>query len=176
MLVRMTERNEIKKQTFDISIPDFFMLNSTNKLKGYDKFKHEKGGADLFTAFYPHIQAWSFEPPLGTDRADRGLKIGDKTVYIEVDRCTEGLKVIDKKLESYMNFADKSRERFYVVFAIMGTDKEIANRGENLMTLFRSKKRGNQFLAGNHNNLVSFPLGEFLYSPRDGALSLSALD
>lgn len=176
MLVRMTQRNEIKQQTFDISIPDFFMLKSTTRLKGYDKFRHEKGGADLFTALYPHIQAWSFEPLIGNDRGDRGLKFEDKTVYLEVDRCTEGLKVINRKLESYMNFADQSRNRFHVVFSIMGTDREVANRGEALTTLFRSKKRGNQFLAANHNNLLIRPLGEVLHSPLAGALSLGALD
>jgi hypothetical protein len=176
----MTERGEIKSQKFDISIPDFFMLKSTSKLKGYDKFKHEKGGADLFTSFYPHISGWSFEPLIGNDRGDRGLKLnqnqGEIVVYLEVDRCTEGLKVINKKLESYMKFADSAGRRFYVLFSIMGTHREVANRGEALSQLFASKKRGNQLLAANHNNLLINPLGPVLHSPKDGALSFSALE
>ena len=176
MLVRMTERNEIRKQTFDISIPDFFMLKSTVKLKSYNKYKHEKGGGDLFVAMIPYLTAWKYEPLIGKDRGDRGMRIDDKTIYFEVDKCTEGPGIIDLKLENYMRHADRTGERFYVVFALIGTDEEVALRGENLTRLFASKKRENQFLAANLNNLVRHPFGEVLNSPKDGRLSFNDLE
>lgn len=171
MLMRMTKRKEIKRQVFDLNIPDFFMLNSTYKLKGFDKFKHEKAGADLFVAFYPFISAWSFEPPIGKDRADRGMKIGDTTVYFEVDRCTEGLKIIEKKLDSYI----RSNERCNVVFSIVGDDNQVSNRGNKIIPLMKARKRGDQFLLVNHDKLLQDPLGEVLYSPRDEILSFEML-
>ncbi len=172
----MTERNEIKQQTFTLSIPDFFMLKTTDRLKGYDKFKHEKGGGDLFVSMYPFMNAWSFEPPIGGERGDRGMKFGEKTVYFEIDRCTEGLKVIDRKLESYIKYASQSGERFYVVFSIMGTEREVENRGNNLIPILQSKRHGHQFLIANHSNLLNNPLGDNLYSPLNEILSLGALE
>ena len=184
MLSRMVTRKELKKQTFDFGVADLYMLPPTSKLKGYDKFRHEKGGADLFTSYYPHLKeltaegkytGWSFEPSIGSDRGDRALRIDDFTLYFEVDRCTEGMKIVEQKIESYMRHADRTRERFHVVFAIMGDDNKIRLRGDSLTRLFASKKRGNQFLAANHANLVKYPFGNFLMSPKDGALSLRAL-
>jgi len=58
----------------------------------------------------------------------------------------------------------------------MEVDQKVARRGENLSELFWLKRRGNQFLAANHNNLLKRPLDEVLHSPKDGALSLSALE
>src|SRR5687768_9831661 len=75
MLMRMAERKEVKRQEFDFGVADLFMLPKTNKLKVRDQYLHQKAGADLFVSYLPHIQAWSYEPPILRDRADRGMRI-----------------------------------------------------------------------------------------------------
>ncbi len=129
----------------------------------------------MFVAFYSHISAWSFEPAIGGDRGDRGMKIGEKTIYFEVDRCTEGLPIIEQKIENYIRYARETGERFHVVFSILAEDNLVTNRGNNLIPLIRSKRRGDQFLITNHNNLLQDPKGQVLYSPRDEILSLEML-
>jgi hypothetical protein len=176
MLRRMAKDGLLKIQKYDLLVPDFFMLPGTPQLKGYDKSKHERGGGDLFVSFYPHIDAWSFEPPIGSQRADRGLKFGEITYYFEVDRCTEGIKKIREKLESYINYQSQSKERFRVIFTLLSDDdRKIANRGESLTRLFEEYSRGNMFVAGNHNTLVADPLGEVLWSYKHGAVSIKNL-
>jgi hypothetical protein len=99
MLMRMVERKEIKRQEFDFGVADWFMLPKTKGLQRW-AYNHQKAAADLFVAYRPLISAWSYEPPILKDRADRGMQILDKTIYFEVDRCTEGIRVIEQKIDN----------------------------------------------------------------------------
>lgn len=157
MLVRMEERKEVKRQEFDFGVADWFMLPKTKGLQKW-AYNHQKAAADLFVAYHPHMSAWSYEPPILKDRADRGMQIQGKTIYFEVDRCTEGLKVIEEKIDNYIRYS-QGGERFHMVFAIVGSEKEILNRGNLIIPLLQERKRGDQFLIANAGNLISNPLG-----------------
>ena len=174
-MIRMEKRKEIKRQSYDLTVPDLFMLNSTNKLKGYDRYKHEQAAADLFVTFYKYISAWNFEPAIGKDRGDRGMIFQDKKIYFEVDRCTEGLPIIDEKLENYIQYGRETKEQFHVIFSLVGTENDVANRGDNLIPLLEDKKHGNQFLITNHNNLLDTPFDKVLFSPLDGIVDFNQL-
>ena len=177
MLMRMETRKEVKRQARDFSTPDLFMLPSTHRLKSTDKALHETGGADLFVAFGPYINGWSHEPQVGSDRADRAMIFEGKLIYFEVDRNTHGPKALEEKIDKYIRYADRTRERFYVVFSVLlDDDKKLKNRADFLAGLLASKRRGNQFLVANHNNLLVQPMGDFLLSPLSGALSFRALE
>ena len=176
MLMRMVERKEVKRQEFDFGVADLFMLPKTNKLKVRDQYLHQKAGADLFISYLPYIQAWSYEPPILRDRADRGMRINGKTIYFEVDRCTEGMRVIEEKVENYIRYSRESDERFHVVFAIVGSETEILNRGNLIIPVLKERKRGEQFLIANAGNIISNPLGEIFYSPKDEIKSLDSLN
>jgi hypothetical protein len=170
----MESRKEVKRQEFDFGVADWFMLPKTKGLQRW-AYNHQKSAADLFVAYRPFMSAWSYEPSILKDRADRGMQIFGKTIYFEVDRCTEGIKVIEAKIDNYIRYANETRERFHVVFAIVGSETEILNRGNLIIPILKDRKRGDQFLIANAGNIISNPLGEVFYSPKDEIKSLEAL-
>lgn len=172
--MRMLERKEVKRQEFDFGVADWFMLPKTKGLQRW-AYLHQKAAADVFVAYHPFMSAWSYEPAILRDRADRGMRIFDKTIYFEVDRCTEGIKVIEGKIDNYIQYARETGERFHVVFCIIGSETEILNRGNLIIPILRERKRGDQFLIANAGNIISNPLGEVFYSPKDEIKSLEAL-
>jgi len=171
----MEGRKEIKRQSYDLTVPDFFMLPSTNRLKGFDRYKHEQAAGDLFVTFNSFIEAWSFEPAIGKDRGDRGMIYQGKIIYFEVDRCTEGFGVIEEKIENYIRYARETRERFHVVFSLLESELVVMNRAKKMLELFEDKKRGNQFLVANHINLLEVPFDDILFSPTGEAYSFNSL-
>jgi hypothetical protein len=102
MLRRMAGRNEVKCQEFDTAA-DWFMLNTTQRIKDPRKYYHEWGAAELFVAYRPHMSYWAYEPLILKERADRGLRAFGKAFYLEVDRGTEPPKEIAAKLDNYAN-------------------------------------------------------------------------
>ena len=104
------------------------------------------------------------------------MQIRDKTIYFEVDRCTEGIRVIEAKIDNYIRYSRESGERFNVVFAIVGSETEILNRGNLIIPLLQERRRGEQFLIANAGNIISNPLGEVFYSPKDEIKSLETLN
>lgn len=99
-----------------------FMLPSTHRLKSSGKFLHEQAGADLFVAFKPHIKRWAHEPSTKSMRADRGMQFENGlTVYFKVDRITENIQDLKDKVNNYIQYESETSERFYVVFAFVGS-------------------------------------------------------
>jgi hypothetical protein len=180
MLRRMADKKItnpplIKCQQFGTGIADWFMLPRTRGLQE-PKYKHEVGAADLFTALYPHLVAqggaWSYEPVILDNRADRGMRLFGKTFYFEVDRGTEAPREIEEKLDRYIRYSQKSGETFHVIFALMDGKESAQSRGDKLIPLLQERRRGNQFLLASHARLEEDPLGRLLYSPKDELHSL----
>jgi hypothetical protein len=167
----MAASKVIKCQSFPTSIADWFMLPSTRGLQE-PKYKHEVGAADLFVAYQPHASQWAYEPAILDNRADRGMRAFNKTVYFEVDRGTEAPGEIEAKLDRYIKYAQASGERFHVVFALMDGKEQATSRGEKLIPLLKARKRGNQFLLAHHSRLTADPLGRLLYSPLEELYTL----
>ncbi len=174
MLRRMEKRKEVKLHELSKwGVPDMFMLPSTHRLKSTDKFLHEEAGGDLFVAFKPHIKRWAHEPFINSMRADRGAQFNDGlTIYFEVDRITENLPVLKDKIDNYILYSNETSERFHVVFAFVGSQESVRERGYKLIPYLESKRRGDQFLIVNHEKLISDPLGQVLYSPRGEIVSI----
>lgn len=166
----MAASKVIKCESFPTGIADWFMLLTTKGLQE-SKYKHEVGAADLFGAFYPILRetsgAWSYEPPILKDRADRAMRLFGTTFYIEVDRGTESPREIEAKLDNYIRYSRETGERFFVIFALMDGKETAQSRGNKLIPLLQQKARGNQFLLAHHKRLVDDPLGKYLYSPKD---------
>jgi hypothetical protein len=163
----MEKRGELKLQKFDATA-DWFMLNTTQRIKDPRKYYHEQGGADLFTAYYHHLKdagAWAYEPKVLSDRADRGMRLFDRTFYFEVDRGTETQSEIEKKLDNYTRYSRETGERFFVVFVLMDGKRTAQARGYELMPLLEARQRNNQFLIASRDRLIADPLGRLLYSP-----------
>jgi hypothetical protein len=173
MLRRMAARGELKCQEFD-GLHDWFMLNTTQRIKDPRKYQHETAAADLFVSLYSHLKggSWSYEPFILKERADRGMRLAGKTFYFEVDRGTESLREIEAKLDNYISYARHSGERFHVVFALLDGKQTAHRRGEDLIPLLQGKKRGNQLLLVHLKRLAEDPLGKWLYSPTDELYSI----
>lgn len=169
MLIRMEKDKDIKRQEFTF-FGDWFMLPSTEKKTKW-RYEHETAAADIFTVFYPFIQAWIFEPYIGSKRADRGMKFEDKTIYFEVDLCNEPIRVLEEKIDNYL----KHKGKFHVIFSFLGESKQVTNRGKLLIPYLERIRRGNQFLIANHTKLLGQPFDRILYSPLDELLSLKML-
>lgn len=176
MLRRMAERKEVKVHDMrKFSIPDMFMLPDTPRLKNSDKFLHEEAAADLFTTYHSHFKGWQYEPIVGSLRADRGMQLGDLTIYFEVDRLTEQVQVLRDKIDNYIRHSSETHQRFHVVFSFVGSDENVNKRGKKIIPYLEEVRRGDQFLLANHNALLLDPFGEVLYSPRGAIVSFSML-
>jgi len=150
---------------------------------GNKSYEHEVAGADLFVHYYPYLEAWSFEPILFYDpltkknvRADRGMKLGGKTFFFEVDRDTENLSVIEKKIENYITYSRETNERFHVIFDVVVDDfddrqKRFRKIGEYLETIHR----GNQFALTYHTLITNSELDEQVIFTPSGQYSLAEL-
>ncbi|MCD9186996.1 MAG: hypothetical protein LUM44_11225 [Pyrinomonadaceae bacterium] len=165
----MEKDKDIKRQAFTFS-GDWFMLPETEKKTKW-RYAHEVASADLFTALYRFMEAWSFEPYLGNKRADRGMKFNGKTIYFEVDLCTESIRILEEKIDNYLQHQGK----FNVIFSFLGESKEVTRRGNLLLPYLQKIRHGNQFVIANHTQLLTQPLGQILYSPKDELLSLKML-
>jgi len=161
---------------------DWFMLISqkiSNK-----SYWHEHAGADLFVKYYRHLEAWSYEPILFYDpatkknvRADRGMKLGGKTYFFEVDRDTENIGEIRKKIDNYIQYGYETNERFHVIFDVAVDDLDQANKrlkdeiGKYLDTIHR----GNQFCATFHTLLTESDITEPVIFTPSGRYSIADL-
>lgn len=86
------------------------------------------------------------------------------------------MKVIEEKIDNYIQFSRETGERFHVVFCIVGDEREVLNRGNNIIPILQDRMRGEQFLIANAGNIISNPLGEIFYSPKDEIKSLEMFD
>jgi hypothetical protein len=164
----------LKVQEMGIGRADWFMLRSTRKVN--KSYPHECAAADLFVAYYPVMDAWSYEPPVGESRADRGMKLSGKTFYFEVDLSTENLRIIEDKIKAYIRHGRKTGERFYVVFDIVGEDATAVNkRTADIGSLLDHYSRTNQFSLASHLFLTAGRIeDEVLYTP-EGRYSFASI-
>lgn len=141
-------RPMVKRQVFEVGRADLWMLPSTHKLQG--NYQHQVAGGDLLVAYYQPLKAnageWSYAPPIMDNWADHGMRLFGKTIYFEVDCCTEtSPRKIQEKLNAYIKYGYETQEQFFVIFVLVGTNEEVYARADWLLRLFSQYKRGNQF-------------------------------
>ncbi|MDT7540572.1 MAG: hypothetical protein QOE33_476 [Acidobacteriota bacterium] len=164
----------LKVQDMGIGRADWFMLSSTRKVN--KSYPHETAAADLFVTYYRYIEAWSYEPFVGSARADRGMKLSGKTFYFEVDLSTENLRIIEDKIKAYIRYGRDTGEQFYVVFDIVGNDASGVNRRtSDIGALLDRYSLANQFSLASHLTLTESGLeDEVLFSP-EGRYSFASI-
>ena len=104
------------------------------------------------------------------------MKLGGKTFFFEVDRDTENLSVIEKKIENYITYSRETNERFHVIFDVVVDDfddrqKRFRKIGEYLETIHR----GNQFALTYHTLITNSELDEQVIFTPSGQYSLAEL-
>ena len=142
--------------------------------------EHERACADLYVTYSLtwNVRFWELMPhpeyiELGL-KPDRVSNIDARIVFWEVDRGTETLAVIRRKVERYIELSRLHRDRkFYVIFtATRGRAKSI------LLDVLPDFRRGNQFLVAEHQAVVERPYDAVFVSPLDPTkwLSIPALE
>lgn len=165
--------------------------------------QHELDCADLFVAYWRfHPQSlthwdWAWQKDEQTEYNiykkhsilyDRRMCLDGKWFFWEVDRGTEDMDALKKKVEKYVKFSERfPDERFHVLFTLQykryGMQQspevqaeKIRERGNALLALFEKAHRGHQFLVGLHTEVLEDPLGKVFVSPADVASPISLLD
>jgi hypothetical protein len=159
------------------NIPAFYHLPDV-AAPGLQNFQHEKICEDHYVAYQTtgELHAWYWKPHEEYKRfnlvPDRSSIIGDKIVFWEIDRGTESLSEIEKKIPKYIELANVKQKKFHVVISV-----PTKGRAKNLLLdVLPQFKRGNQFVVTTHELVLSNPLGEVFASPIDPSRFLSILN
>ena len=140
--------------------------------------EHERACADLYVTYSLtwNINFWESVPheeylELGL-KPDRSSIIDSRIIFWEVDKGTETLAVIRKKVERYIELSQLHPERrFHVIFTASK-----ARARSILLDVLPPFKRGNQFLVADHLSVVEQPYEPVFVSPLDPTKWLTLLD
>lgn len=152
-------------------LPDIIGLRNTNH-------EHERACADLYVTYHLtwSLQFWESLPneeylALGL-KPDRSSIIDGRIIFWEVDKGTETLPVIEKKIERYIELSARHPDRrFHVVFT--ATKRRARSI---LMDVLPAFKRGDQFLVAEHQSVIERPYEGVFVSPKDPEKWLSIHD
>lgn len=138
---------------------DWFLLNSTKKEK-LSRYHHEVAAADYFASYYNYLNekkgGWVFEPRVGKERADRGMKINN-FLFIEQDMGKENIQVIYEKIDQYVDYADDTGRMFHVVFDFAGDLEKAKIRLGRCLVYAAGKRRNTMFYATVHPHIEQRP-------------------
>jgi hypothetical protein len=158
MLRRMVKRKEIRVWEIDDKA-DWFLLNDTPKKK-LGHYKHEVAAADWFASYFwylnEHKGGWIYEPKVGQERADRGMKISN-ILFVEQDMCEENIQVIYEKIDQYVDYAGETGRMFHVVFDFSGEQKKMVDRVNKTLKYAATKRRNSMFYATAHPHIENRP-------------------
>lgn len=158
--------------------PDLWSLPGRKQPINWYSRKHEIDAADLFVALARtgKLQHWDVgwadtESHFAQHRVnyDRRAEIEGvrHVVFFEVDRGTEDLDTIRRKVDKYIGLQTAyPDEHFMVLFTVQGyrwTDAR--SRCDDINKVLHSVKRGNQFLTTPHIAFIADPLGEVVIPP-----------
>jgi len=178
--------------------PLYFFLPST-KAPTVFSHAHERSCADIYVSYETTGQLKVWNVPENFEdyesyvkagvRPDRISVIGERIVFWEIDRGTESYKGVSDKINLYLNLWRQQGYRpFHVVFAT--TDyfryrngkkvlrQSAKTRARGILLDLIPFKRSHQFIVGQLDQIIQYPLGEVLASPLtpDRLISLDDLN
>lgn len=111
------------------------------------------------------------------------MVLGGRTFYFEFDRSTEldMNKKIIPKINWYINYSLANKERFYVIFSVVGNKEQNKTDQERIFDLLDTilatvdKMRSFQFFTAFHKYLIDDPLSKNLFTIRNTVLSINEL-
>jgi hypothetical protein len=168
--------------------PDLWSLPGRRQPFNWYSRQHEIDCAELFVSFIKTkcIDHWDVgwqndEQVFKKFKVnyDRRVEIAgiSNVIFIEVDRGTEDMEKLRRKIEKYIRLSDSTNQGMNVVFTLQ--DYRWANmqsRADHLIRVLQGFKRGNQFVATPYAALLADPLSDCLVSPVDPSVSLSFYD
>ena len=170
-LIKITKIPRENNSPLYFHVPQVIGLRNTNH-------EHERACADLYVTYTLtwNVRFWESVPheeylELGL-KPDRVSNIDGRIIFWEVDKGTETLAVIRKKVERYIDLSKLHPDRrFHVIFtATKARAKSI------LLDVLPDFKRGNQFLVAEHQSVIERPYENVFVSPLDPAKWLSIVD
>lgn len=165
--------------------PLYFFLPST-KAPTVFSHAHERSCADIYVSYETtgRLQKWAV-PEAFEDygeyvkvglRPDRISIVAGKIVFWEIDRGTEDYETVSDKIPLYIRLGERHRDhRFHVVFTTKDyyrykNGKRVLRqssqtRAKRILLDLMEFKRGNQFIVGQHDTVITDPLGAVFASP-----------
>jgi len=170
-LIKVNRIPREKNSPLYFHTPDVIGLRNTSH-------EHERAAADLYVTYQlaSMIKFWESVPAdeyleLGL-KPDRASTLEGRIIFWEVDKGTETLNVIRKKVERYIELSKlHPNNRFYVIFT---ATRERAR--SILLDVLPAYKRGDQFLVAEHRSVVERPTEAVFVSPKDPNKWLSIYD
>lgn len=185
LLNRMVADKLIRVHKVEQNAPLYFFLPSVKAPTPFIH-THERSCADIFTAyeFTGQLQKWG-APEGFSDyqeyvklglRPDRISIIAGKIVFWEIDTGSENYDTVSDKIPRYVELSRRHYEyRFHVVFTTADcyrsrNGKKVLRqssrtRAKRLLLDLIDYKRGNQFIVGQHQEIINDPLGAVFASP-----------
>ena len=170
-LIKVTKIPREKNSPLYFHTPQVIGLRNTTH-------EHERACADVYVTYHLSwtVRFWETVPAdeylqLGL-KPDRASTIEGRIIFWEVDKGTETLSVIRKKVERYIQLSQlHPNQKFYVIFT---ASKDRAR--SILLDVLPPFKRGNQFLVAEHKSVVERPMEAVFVSPLDPTKWLSIFD
>ena len=172
ILKRMAEDKELKVKAISPTDPEYYCLPKIRALSRFNHL-HERLCADLYVAFdiTGKLQYW--EKPEDYDeyvelglKPDRAMILDGVLCFWEVDRGGEPYKVIQAKVEKYIQLSRLHPDkRFHVIFTTIDDKQTAKSRCAAILDLLAEYKRGDQFLTTPHKWAVEEPLNPVFLSP-----------
>ena len=173
LLKRMAEDGVIKCKSLSPTTPDYYHLPKTRALSLHGH-KHEKLCGDLYVAFETTGQLHYWDKPedyeeyetLGL-KPDRAMILtGGEICFWEVDRGGEVYRIIQQKVEKYIQLSRLHPDkRFHVIFTTIDDKQTAKSRCAGILDLLEDFRRGDQFLTLPHRWAVEEPLNPVFMSP-----------
>ena len=119
-------------------------------------YEHEKACTDVFVslALTGALYEWQGEGDQKAGfRHDRLFRIGEPTVYLEMEMGNHGRETLRGKVEQYIRLYRKTGEPFNALFSFQ-TEPEV----EEMVSVFAEYKVGSQYGAVLQSELVTDPL------------------
>lgn len=171
--------------------PDLWSLKGARQPSNWYNRDHEIDCADLFISYKNTNQLayWAsrWEPeelhPFGETFSvyfDRRMELEDvdQVFFFEVDRGTEDLDTVKRKVEKYVALSNHLvGQGMTILFTVQGYRWTTSQtRLSRILSILRDARRGNQFLIAPHEEVLANPLGKVWISPVDGETKICLND
>lgn len=163
------ERLEIHEVTLENG-HNWVVLKGIEKAR-IGKYEHETVKADLYIALQHLCDSWACELSLGNGALISDLTIGFRggVFHLEVDLGNMEPERLFDKIERYRQFAGSGEK---VIFVLRDGKYKVNQTGFRLMQYCSEQRLGNFVTATLLENLIRFPTGNVLHSPKDGRISI----
>jgi Replication-relaxation len=128
--------------------------------------------AELYLAYHTLCDSWQLGIPINDLIPDRVMVFSGTKFYLEMDMGNMDFERLQAKVERYIKYAGSGEK---VVFVLKDGQRKAEAVAKELTTYFQQRRLGNFCTLTRFENILKAPLGDVLYSPKDGRISITQL-